>query len=581
MRFLFLWVSTVALAQSQAVIDPVELGLGRQMPNFSYTDLQGKVHQLDEVKTRQGIVFATTSASCPISKKQLPSLVALARQLADRGIDFVFLNPMRSETTEEINQQLQNAQASNVYVHEPDQHLAKILNPRSTTEIFFFDQARTLRYRGALNDQYGVNYSLNQPRHSYLLDAVESVLKGQKPNPVLTHPAGCELDFTPTTTSEKTPLTYHRDIARILQDHCTDCHRAEGIAPFALDSYKSVCERSKAIRRVLTEQQMPPWFAAPNPNLPSTPWANDCSLSERNKADLLSWLTSTDRAEGLAADAPLPRRYEGQWSIGKPDAILPLSRAYDIKATGTMPYQTDIIETSFPEDRWVQAYEILPSARDVVHHVIVRMHPPGSRVQAGGAEDYWAAYVPGNSSHIYPLGYARKLAAGAKLSLQIHYTPNGHALKERMQIGLIFAPTPPKFEMRTIGVPKVTINIPPNDGHHEETITRPIPFDIPVTALMAHMHVRGKAFKFELLSADGKSETLLDIPHYDFNWQLRYDYKEPHVLPRGSKLKLTAVFDNSADNKANPDPQKTVRWGDQTYDEMMIGYLEYFVPHGR
>jgi Redoxin/Copper type II ascorbate-dependent monooxygenase, C-terminal domain len=581
MRFLLLWISIAAMAQSQAVIDPADLSLGRQLPNFTYTDLTGKVHQLDEVKQRHGVVFATTSATCPISKKQLPSLIALASQLADRGVDLFFLNPMRSETATEIAEQWQQAGGQSPYIHEADQHTAKILNPRSTTEVFFIDSTRTLRYRGALNDQYGVNYSLNQPRHAYLLAAIDAVLKGQKPNPSFTDPVGCELDFTPQTATEKTALTYHRDIARILQDHCVDCHRTDGIAPFPLDAYKKVIERAKALRRVITNQQMPPWFAARDPHTARSPWTNDCSLGERDKNDLLTWLNDPEHPEGDIADAPLPRHYEGQWTIGKPDAIFPLSRAYDIKATGTMPYQTDVIETTFKEDRWVQGYEILPSARGVVHHVIVRMHPPGAKVQAGGAEDYWAAYVPGNSSHLYPEGFARKLVAGAKLSFQIHYTPNGHALKERLQLGLLFAPQPPKFEMRTIGVPKVTLNIPPQEANHVETITRPIPFDLPVTALMAHMHVRGKAFKFELISPDGKTETLLDIPHYDFNWQLRYDYQEPHTLPRGSKLKLTAVFDNSSNNPANPDPQKIVRWGDQTYDEMMIGYLEYFVPHTR
>lgn len=244
-----------------------------------------------------------------------------------------------------------------------------------------------------------------------------------------------------------------------------------------------------------------------------------------------------------------------------------------------MPYQRDVVQTTLTEDKWISAFEILPSARDVVHHVIVTVHEKNEKV--ADTESYWAAYVPGNGSHTFPEGFARKLPAGAKLSFQIHYTPNGTATKERLRLGLVYAKTPPKYEMRTVAVPNVFLKIPPGAANHVETVTRPVPVDLPVTSLLAHMHVRGKAFKFELTTPDGKTETLLDLPNYDFNWQLRYDLKQPRVLPRGSTVKLTAVFDNSADNKSNPDPAKLVRWGPQTYDEMMIGYFEYFVPVNR
>jgi hypothetical protein len=167
------------------------------------------------------------------------------------------------------------------------------------------------------------------------------------------------------------------------------------------------------------------------------------------------------------------------------------------------------------------------------------------------------------------------------VNFQIHYTPNGTATKERLRLGLIYAKSPPKYEIRTVAVPNVFLKIPPGAANHVETITRPVPVDLAVTSLLAHMHVRGKAFKFELTTPDGKTETLLDLPNYDFNWQLRYDFKQPRILPRGSTVRITAVFDNSADNKSNPDPTKLVRWGPQTYDEMMIGYFEYFVPINR
>jgi hypothetical protein len=217
----------------------------------------------------------------------------------------------------------------------------------------------------------------------------------------------------------------------------------------------------------------------------------------------------------------------------------------------------------------------------VVHHVIVNVHEKGKalRDREEGDAGYWAAYVPGNASQIYPAGFARKLPAGARVSFQIHYTPSGKAVQEQLKMGLIFAKEPPKYVVQTVGFPKHGIKIPPHAANHEESAQRVLPTEMNVMALMAHMHVRGKAFRFDLIGSDGKTETLLDIPRYDFNWQLRYDYSEPKFIPRGSTLKITAVYDNSASNKANPDPSKLVRWGPQTVDEMMIGYVEVFVPY--
>jgi hypothetical protein len=375
-------------------------------------------------------------------------------------------------------------------------------------------------------------------------------------------------------------VTYHRDIARIMQANCVECHHSGGVGPFALDSYEAVIEHAGMIRKQVERGAMPPWFAAALEGQTHTPWANDRSLSERDRADLLNWLGS-DRPKGDVADAPTPRQFPSEWSIGKPDAIIAAAKPISIKAEGTMPYQHVTVTTDFPEDRWVRGYEILPTERQVVHHVIVTVFEKGRKVRGGGeegSEGYWAAYVPGNTKQIYPEGFARKLPAGATVSFQIHYTPNGKAVEDTMRMGLIFAQEPPKYVVHTTALPNARINIPAGAANHIETAQRRLPTDINAMAWMAHMHVRGKAFKFEAISPDGKTKTLLDIPRYDFNWQLRYDYAMPRFLPRGTTIKITAVFDNSTENPANPDPTKNVRWGQQTYDEMMIGYLEHYTP---
>ena len=561
------------------ILKPGDVGVGRMVADAGFVDLSGKTHRLSELNTRKGVVLVMTSATCPVSKRYIPSLAKLEKELVANDIALLLVNPIASEKLDDIKAQFSDLAIAAPYVHDKDKSLTAVLQARTTTEVFLLDATRTLVYRGALDDQYGVHYNLDAPRHRYLADAVTALLKGETPRIAATAAPGCELDLEGAAQSVS-PVTYHRDVARILQQNCVKCHRDGGIAPFALDEPGEVKDRAKAIKRVISEGTMPPWFAAGTKDNATNPWANDCSLAARDRADLIAWIDSRDRPLGNASEAPAKRAYSEEWAIGKPDLIVPLSRAYDIKADGFMPYQFDVAETHLTEDRWVTAYEVLPSARDVVHHVIIQVHEKGSdaKDREEGAGGYWAVYVPGNGSHIYPDGFARKIPTGARVSFQIHYTPSGKATKERLRLGLVFAKTPPLYEVKTVAVANPKLAIPPGAAQHLETRAQRVPFDMPVTSFMAHMHVRGKAFKYEVTYPDGKSETLLDIPKYDFNWQLRYDLKQPKLIPRGSTLNITAIYDNSLANKANPDPGKLVKWGPQTVDEMMIGYVEYFTP---
>jgi mono/diheme cytochrome c family protein len=562
-------------------LKPAEHGIGRIVPDLALTSLDGQPLRIADLARDRPLVIAMTSATCPLSKRYFPSLAKLAADLAASGITLLLLNPFASETDTEIRDQLAQLDPpapAILYARDPDLTLAAALQASSTTEVFLLDHTRTLLYRGALDDQYGIDYSLDHPRHHYLRDALRDHLADRRPRIAATTAPGCELDLPQPklATSHAPDITYHRDIARIFQAHCVECHRDGGIAPFALDSPDLVLDRARVIRRVVDDATMPPWFAATPAHGHASPWANDRSLPDRDKADLLSWLNSPDRPLGDPADAPAPRSFPGGWSIGQPDHIVELSRPYQIKAGGIMPYQHDTVQTSFPEDRWVTAYEILPTAPQVVHHVIVEVHQKGQRPRPG--DGFFAAYVPGNGTQTYPAGFARRLPAGAQITFQIHYTPTGVAAEDRLRLGLVFSDSPPAYEVQTHSLSNRKLSIPPGAPDHIETASRRLPIDLPVTSFMAHMHVRGKAFRFELAHPDGTTETLLDIPRYDFNWQLRYDLASPRILPRGSTVKIVATFDNSPANPANPDPTRRVPWGDQTSDEMMIGYVESYTP---
>jgi len=361
------------------------------------------------------------------------------------------------------------------------------------------------------------------------------------------------------------------------------------VAPFSLDTFGDVAGQSGAIRRVIEEGIMPPWFAvAPEAGVPS-PFANDCSLSTAEKTVLLEWL-NTGRPEGDPQDAPLPQRFHQGWQIGKPDHIVQIPTPIAVKASGTMPYQNVIVDTGLTETKYLSALEILPTAREVVHHVLVFVLPPDSRETASddararsgeeGTSGFFAAYAPGYDALEFNHGYGKVLPAGSRLKFQIHYTPNGTATKDQSMLGMIFSDEPPEHLVDVVGIAQTRLAIPPGAAAHEVVAIQPVPRNATLVAFFPHMHLRGKSFRYEAILPTGEEQVLLDIPRYDFNWQLSYRLAEPLMLPAGSRIRATAVFDNSPGNPANPDPTRTVHWGPQTDDEMMIGYVEYHMDQG-
>jgi hypothetical protein len=335
------------------------------------------------------------------------------------------------------------------------------------------------------------------------------------------------------------------------------------------------------VRKQVTQGVMPPWFAAPPTHGPS-PWLNDRSLPAADKADLLAWM-ERGRPEGKAAHAPKVRTYPSEWQLGEPDAIVRLPEPVDVAASGVMPYVNIEVPTDFDSDRWVQGWEIRPSARDVVHHVLVYVLPPGKdgkpqkNRRIDGTSNYLAAYAPGYQAVSYPEGWAKFIPAGSTLHFQLHYTPKGKATRDQSALGLKFSKTPPKHEVRVSAIAGA-IDIPPGDPDFKVEGQLPVPESARLMSFMPHMHVRGKAYRYELELPGSAPKTLLDVPRYDFNWQLLYRLSEHIDLPAGSVLKGTARYDNSAGNPANPDPTRRVQWGEQTDEEMMLGYIEYYLP---
>ncbi|MCA9047980.1 MAG: redoxin family protein [Planctomycetaceae bacterium] len=564
-------------------LTPGEHGVGRFVPDVTLFDVHGKSHRLSEFTAAGPTAVVMTSTSCPLSLRYLPTVAALAQQYADRNVTFLVVNSVDVDRQDDMQQAAKTLGANAVYVVDPNQELAEAVGAATTTDSILITTDQTVAFHGAVDDQYGFGYAIDAPRHRYLADAIESVLSGNTLLTPATDAPGCELSFeaAPATNAD---VTYHRDVERLVQRHCVECHRDGGVAPFRLTTYEDVVGHAPMIREVVERGVMPPWFAANDSqesDRSAGRWANDRSLSASEKQLLTTWI-SAGRPKGDAADAPKPKQFPGDWLIGTPDAVFGFRRPVRVKATGTMPYQNIRVTTDLPEDKWVQAIEVRPGNRAVVHHVIVSIRSSDSDTNGDESgreerEGFWGVYVPGNSTLSYPFGMAKRLPQGAVLNFQMHYTPNGTATEDVTEIGLVFADRPPEHEVRVAGIINTRIDIPAGADNHREIATLRVPADVQVLAFLPHMHLRGKAARYDVVSGD-RTTTVLDIPRYDFNWQLLYRLAEPLNVRRGDRIRFTGWFDNSTNNPANPDAAANVRWGPQTDDEMLLGYVEYIVP---
>jgi hypothetical protein len=370
------------------------------------------------------------------------------------------------------------------------------------------------------------------------------------------------------------PPTFYRDVLPILQNRCQECHRAGEIAPMPLLTYRETRPWAKAIREATRTRKMPPWFADPC----CGKFANDRSLTAAEIDTLSAW-ASTGAAEGDAKDAPQAREWPAGWNLGTPDRVMEMPRAFEVPAKGAVEYQYFAVPTGFTEDRWVQAVEVRPSNRSVVHHVVVYIREAGSTWTGGPTKaDILTVYAPGSPPEVWPTGMAKRVKAGSDLVFEIHYTPNGKPTMDREQVGLVFAKSPPEKAVLTLQMANDTFTIPPGERDYRVRVGGTLPNDALLLGFFPHMHLRGKTFEYTLIGDHGLPQTLLKVSHYDFHWQLAYRLATPLALKKGTRLEWIATYDNSANNPQNPDPSAEVRYGHQSWDEMMVGFFYVAVP---
>ena len=451
---------------------------------------------------------------------------------------------------------------------------------RRTPEVFVLDKDQVVRYSGRIDDRCGVGIVRATATHDYLATTLDELLAGKAVETPHIDSVGCLIGRAEATGDSS--VTYSKQVARILQEHCVSCHRAGEIGPFAMTDYSEVAGWAEMIAEVVRERRMPPWHADPR----FGHFRNDISLSDAEKEAIYKWVAA-GAPEGNPADLPAPRQYVTGWTLPRePDLVLDVqAEPYKVAAEGIVEYQYFVLDPGFTEDKWVKASQILPGSAPVVHHVLCFVQPPG---KGRGSIDenglgFLAAYVPGYRATPFPDGMAKYVPAGSKFVFQMHYTPVGKEQSDLSKIGFIFAkPAELTHMVQTVSTGNRGINIPPHaEDYIRESLMAPYKHDLTILSYAPHMHVRGKAFSYEAVYPDGKREMLIDIPRYDFNWQTSYELAEPKTLPPGTRVHCVAHWDNSEDNLANPDPTATVNWGDQTFDEMMIGFFDVAIPIDR
>jgi peroxiredoxin len=567
-------LQTIMMAAALGVLNPAQEKLappapGATVADFSLPDIHRRPRALKDYKDKKAIVIVFIGTECPLANLYVPSLVQLHKEYAGKGVQFLAINANAQDTFVRVSAHAQDRAVPFPVLKDFAHKAADALGARRTPEAFLLDSKRVIRYHGRIDDQYGLNYQRDKPRRQDLKEAIDDLLAGKAIRTAATETPGCVIGRTkePRVAGK---VTYTKHVARILQKRCQECHRPGEIGPFSLLTYEKARAWADTIHEVVLEERMPPWH--PDPRYGK--FTNDRRLTREEADTLLAW-TKQGCPKGDDKDMPPPVNFVQGWKIGKPEAVFQMPKEFKVPAKGVLDYMRFTVDPGFKEDRWVQAAEARPGNRKVVHHILVYIQTPGKRIyEKDGTAATLVGWAPGDMPALFSEGIAKRVPAGSKFIFEVHYTPNGTEQTDRSSVGLIFAKKPPEYAAETNILAQMGLRVPPQVANHKEKFQYTFREDALLVSFMPHMHLRGTSARYEATYPDGRTETLLSVPDYDFNWQSIYRFAKPLAMPKGTKITWIGQWDNSADNPRNPDPKKEVRWGLQTWDEMMNGWME-------
>jgi mono/diheme cytochrome c family protein len=546
-----------------------------RIDNFRLTDADLQSHELHRLGDAPAIVLVTQTNGCPVSRNIAPALKALQARYAAKGVEFMMLNSNPTDTREEVQAEAKAFGYDMPILMDVNQLVGEQLGVTRTAEVFVIDpKTWKIVYRGPVDDRVTYERQKASADHSWAKDAIDSLLAGA-PAPVASQPAvGCLIDFPQRSRADAASISYAKTIAPIVEAKCVSCHQAGGIGPMQLTSYEKIKAFSPMIREVIRTQRMPPWRADPSVGH----FQDDKSLSSEQIKTLVHWIEAGS-PRGVGTDPLAIARFQApEWPLGKPDLVLDIP-AFDLPASGIVDYQHPWVANPLTEGKWLRASTIKVDNRQAVHHILTGymtdVPKPGEPVY----EERWGSsvggYAVGAESEVAPKDVGTYLPPGGAIGFQDHYTPFGKAVTEKSKIALYFYDKKPELMMRGAQIANPTISIPANDPHHKESAYLIFPKDALLYSAFPHAHYRGAESQLTIRYPDGTEKLLLALPRYDFNWQRDYTFAEPIKVPAGSWLIATTWYDNSKRNPANPDPNRVVPWGEQSFDEMLYTAVRF------
>lgn len=569
----------VGVSTTTAVAQDATAALPERVGNFRLADHLGSSHELKRYRDGKAVVLYFTGVGCPVVRKSVPQLKELRDTFGPKGVQFLMVDSNLGETREEIVQEATDYSIDIPVLIDRLQIAAQMLGVKSTgTAVVLDTKTWNVVYRGAIDDRLDVGAEKPAATKTWLVDALNAVL-AEAPVPTAQSEArGCLITLAETPQQ----VSYARDIAPVLAAKCQSCHSDGNIGPFPLRNYDDVKKRARMVGEVVRTVAMPPWDADPHYGL----FANDRRLTDDELKKLLAWIDAgapkDDGPDALAENkvAALP-----EWELGEPDLVLELPER-ELPASGVFDYEYVTIPTGLTSDKWIRAVDVQANNRQLMHHILMFVEYPiymkhNQPDVQGGLEGFFGGYVPGAAVEQYPAGTAKFLPARAQFVLQMHYNATGKSEKVKPRIGLYFAKEEPKVELETRTAHSTEFMIPPNSANYSISAEHVVDKTVQLFSMSPHMHFRGSWFEYIAEYPDGKKEVLLSVPQYKFDWQTRYVFAEPKILPAGTKVICRGGYDNSPRNPFNPNPSAWVQFGEQTYEEMFIGYMDYAaVPDG-
>lgn len=546
------------------------LAPGDKVDNFKLLDHTGKMHELYYLRDMKAVVLMVHGNGCPIARNALHTYKDLRDQYGDKDVAFLMINSNLQDNRHSIAKEAEEFGIDFPILVDDTQIIGESLRIERTADTFIIDPLTwEILYRGALDDRLGYETQKVKAANNYVADALDAVLAGQAITVAATEVKGCIVNLPDLDRREahKT-ISYAEEVAPIFIDKCLTCHREGGIGPFAMQEYNVIKGFAPMIREVVRTKRMPPWHADPHIG----DYANDRALTDQEIQTLVHWIEAgSPRGQGSDPLAEYQHDWP-QWAMGEPDAIIDIP-AIDVPATGVVDYKYIDVTNPLAHDVWLKAVQILPGAREVLHHSVISL--TGKTSEGRMLRGSLPGYAPGDAGYVMPEDTGILLPKGATIQFQMHYTTYGKPATDRSRYGLYFHADKPKYSLETQYMANPALKIPANTKEYWDQSTITIRDDMMLYSLIPHAHFRGKAASFTAEYPDGQQEILLSVPNYDFNWQSTYFFEEPKVLPAGSKVTLNMAWDNSSLNPANPDPNIDVRWGEQSWEEMLFGALRF------